>query len=330
MVESDALRRDAQAYADEMGIGIEEAMRRLALQDPIGELNATLAARESATFGGLWVEHEPEYKVVVLFTRNGEETIRPLVAGGPLAEIVEVRVADATLGELIAAQSEASRIIDRLGIAVNSAVDVKRNRVEIWTTNSAKLARNLSDAGLQLPLHVELITVSTLASPESDPTPTPEPIEAASAASLQAGPTGRDCLQYLDLTVIGSDESARAVVTYYQCGAMHVDSTGRYPSGTASIIVSGDAPLRLRLGADDTPTSVEIRLYAGAGKYGSFGRWPDDLPGDEAAVDTHRPKPALEVVYDPTVPPGDYSLVIRATWSGERVDVLYSTSIRVD
>ena len=78
-VETDPLCRDAQQYAEEMGVDVEEAMRRLALQDPIGELNATLAARESDTFGGLWVEHQPEYKVVVLFTRNGEETLRPLV-----------------------------------------------------------------------------------------------------------------------------------------------------------------------------------------------------------------------------------------------------------
>ena len=157
------------------------------------------------------------------------------------------------------------------------------------------------------------------------PTPT-----APIPAEPQASPSGGDCQQYLELTVLASGEVEKAVVTYYRCDAMYVDSTGRSPSRTPSISVSSDAPLGLRLGADHQPTSVEIRLYAGGGKSGSFGLWPDELPGGEEPADTHQPEPSLEFVYDPAVPSGEYSLVVRATWSGLPVDVLYATSIRVD
>ena len=330
MIETDALRQDAQQYAEDFGVDVEEAMRRLALQDPIGELNATLTARESDTFGGLWVEHEPECKVVVLFTRNGEETLRPLVEGGPLADIVEVRIVEATMAELIAVQSETSRIIDRLGIAVMSGVDVKGNRVEIRTTDVAGLARALSDAGVQLPLHVELIAVSALASPESVPTASPDALATITPVAPQTGPPAGDCQGYLELTVSGNGQAEEAVVTYYRCGAMYVDSTGRSPSRTPSISVSSDALLSLSLGADQPPTLVEIRLYVGTGKSGWFGRWPDELPGGEAPADTRKPSPAVDLEYDPAVPPGEYSLVVRAIWSGLHVDVFYATSIRVD
>lgn len=64
----EALRRDVQQYAEEMGVSLDEAMRRFQYMDDIGELNATLNAHEQDTFAGLWVEHQPEFRVIVLFT----------------------------------------------------------------------------------------------------------------------------------------------------------------------------------------------------------------------------------------------------------------------
>jgi hypothetical protein len=82
---------------------------RLALQDEIGELGAALEANEADTFAGLWIEHEPEYRVVVAFVGDaGEEVIRPYLQTYPaLADIIELRTAQYTLAELLAAQQEA-------------------------------------------------------------------------------------------------------------------------------------------------------------------------------------------------------------------------------
>jgi hypothetical protein len=74
---SDALRRDAQAMAEDMGIPVDEALRRMQYQDDIGNLQVALTANEPETFAGLWIEHQPEYRIVVQFTRDGEQTIRP-------------------------------------------------------------------------------------------------------------------------------------------------------------------------------------------------------------------------------------------------------------
>jgi hypothetical protein len=65
-------------------------------------------------------------------------------------------------------------------------------------------------------------------------------------------------------------------------------------------------------------------------KYGSFWRWPEHLPGGEAPLDIHQPEPSSEFEYDPPVSPGDYSLVIWASWTGDSADVFYATSIRVE
>jgi hypothetical protein len=156
---SDALRRDAEAMAEDLGISVDEAIHRLKLQDPIGTLGAELERLEADTFAGLWIQHEPEYRVVVAFTRNGEETIQPYVEDTPLADLIEVRTAKATYEELKAAQQEAHRLLDELGLSSASGINIEENRVEVYVTDRSLFDTTLREANIQLPDHVEVITI---------------------------------------------------------------------------------------------------------------------------------------------------------------------------
>ena len=69
-VDEDAVAQDAVMYAADQGVDLDEAIRRLQLQDPIGELDAELTENERDTFGGLLIQHAPEFRVVVRFTRG--------------------------------------------------------------------------------------------------------------------------------------------------------------------------------------------------------------------------------------------------------------------
>lgn len=156
---SDALRRDAEAMAEQLDISVDEAIRRAMLQDPIGTLGAELERQEADTFAGLWIQHEPEYRVVVAFTRNGEKTIRRYVENAPLAKLIEVRGAEATLAELQAIQEEAHRLLEELGLSVSSGINVQENRVELYVTDRPLFDATLQEANAQLPGHVEVITI---------------------------------------------------------------------------------------------------------------------------------------------------------------------------
>ena len=156
---SEALRRDAEAYARQFGVTAEEAITRMRYQDGIGELNAALQANEADTFGGLWIEHQPEYRVVALFTRNGKRTIRPYLAGKPYAHLVEVRKARYTLVELESIQSQATRELAKLDFGVNVLLDVSRNRVEVTVSDREWFESELRNAGVRLPDGVELAVV---------------------------------------------------------------------------------------------------------------------------------------------------------------------------
>jgi len=156
---SDALLQDASHYAADVGVDLDEAVRRLQAQDMIGELGAELEANEQPTFGGLWIQHKPEYKVVVAFIRDGEETVRPYIQGTSLADMVEVREVEATLAELREAQREAGAILSQLGIRASSGIDITNNVVQMYLSESEneELDAGLKDSGLKLPNKVEVV-----------------------------------------------------------------------------------------------------------------------------------------------------------------------------
>ena len=171
---SDALRRDARMYAAEWGIGLDEAVRRLQLQDTIGEFGAALEKNESDTFAGLWIKHGSgvnDFGAVVRFTRDGDRTLQrygQYVANGPLAGIVEMRSADETLAELRAKRNQVVTSLKPLGIPVESATNVQENKAEVYVVDKKRLESAMSAANVELPDKVDLIKVEGLSKPMAE------------------------------------------------------------------------------------------------------------------------------------------------------------------
>lgn len=157
--DADPLTRDAGQYASAMGVDASEAMRRLKLQVHIGDLNARLTKNEPDSFGGLWVQHQPEYRVFALFTRGGEAKIQEYTAGGPLSGMVGTRTAKVTLTELVDARTQAARMAGRLGIAAHSAINILEGNAELYVLDAAHLDAALQKAAARLPDHVKVVQV---------------------------------------------------------------------------------------------------------------------------------------------------------------------------
>jgi hypothetical protein len=155
----EVMRRDAQEYARMFGISEEQALQEMRYQDGVGDLNAALEANEADTFGGLWIEHEPSYRVIVLFTRNGEKTLRPYLKGKSFAPLVEVRAARYTWADLQAIQAQAAHELGKLDFHVSVSASVQNNRVEVPVSDRAWFESELHRVGAQLPEGVELVVV---------------------------------------------------------------------------------------------------------------------------------------------------------------------------
>jgi hypothetical protein len=153
----EAIRRDAQAYAEQMGVTLEEAIIRLNRQNEgaIGELGNELERHEAATFAGLWLQHQPEYRVVVAFTRDGEETIRRYVAANSdLFPLIELRAAQYSLAQLKADQRTTAQMMETAGLSAAISIDLIENRVVVYATDRAAFDASLSAAGATLPASV--------------------------------------------------------------------------------------------------------------------------------------------------------------------------------
>ena len=163
--ENDALRIDAQYYARDFGVSVDEAVCRLALQGEVGPLGPALRSGEPETYGGLWIHHEPDFGVTVLFTENPEATLAPYVVDHPLHGIIKARKAEASLRYLEQAQNRAHALASATGITVESGINVPENRVELYVIDVKGLTRALKEAGSRLPDHVKIIKVDQHSSP---------------------------------------------------------------------------------------------------------------------------------------------------------------------
>ena len=197
-ITSDALGVDAQAYASDYNVTVEEARRRLTLQGSVGPLQKDLIDNESATFAGLWIQHEPEFRIVTNFTQDAEATVMPHVTGGPLADLVDARTADTTLASLKAIQLSAHSLVKSQRTAVESGINIVQNHVELYVVKGALSDALLSSLRAQLPNKAQLIEVNKLSEPvanihaglELDPDVGPEPCTSGFSVEHSNGTKG--------------------------------------------------------------------------------------------------------------------------------------------
>lgn len=138
------------------------------MQDTIGDLEEQLVSNESDTFAGLWIQHEPEYKVVVNFTENGDSTIISYVNGSDLKDMVEVRAASNTLVALQQARTTAKANGNSVNTKTESDINVFENKVELFVLDKANFESRLAEEGIVLPDAVRTIEVPKFSKTEAN------------------------------------------------------------------------------------------------------------------------------------------------------------------
>ena len=129
LTEEEALRKDAQGYAEALGLSVDEAIRRSHAMDRIGEPAETLAASAPDRFAGGWFEHTPQFRAVILF--KGAEAL-PAAAVTSIASDADVAVvlgASASLEELLAGQERVSTEAATQFPSMGLGLDIERNEL---------------------------------------------------------------------------------------------------------------------------------------------------------------------------------------------------------
>ena len=154
-----------------IGPRIEPGPRPAPPENDIGTVNAALQEKEAATFAGIWIQHQPDYRVVVAFTRNAAATLakytkdplfKPLDRPGP------------TLRELRATQDRLMKLFSERGYRWSGAgAREDQGVVEITLAQEAAPIRAAAARGeFELPSWVRLVE------PRPLPFPAPPPARA--------------------------------------------------------------------------------------------------------------------------------------------------------
>lgn len=135
----EALHVDAAEYAEDQNVSIDEAIRRLELQGDIGKLDAELTTKEPDTYAGLWIQHKPEFGVIVNMTESAEK-VSDYTKGTSLAELTEIRKATKSLKQLEADQNLTNDVLHTLKLPFESGINVFENRAELYVLDEEQLS----------------------------------------------------------------------------------------------------------------------------------------------------------------------------------------------
>lgn len=108
MTAAEDVARDSVGYAESHGVTQEEAARQGRLEVEMGPSTRALREALPSRFAGIWLEHEPEHRVVAWYTgsEEGLEAVREIAASAPMTVFIKTGAAH-TLAELLDAATRA-------------------------------------------------------------------------------------------------------------------------------------------------------------------------------------------------------------------------------
>jgi hypothetical protein len=166
--ETELSNPDAEIYAKNAGISLDEANRQFRISDTAGILQADLIANEADTFAGLWIEHSPKFRVVVLFTGKAHKTIEPYLEKeyltDELAAVLDLRKAKVSLAELERVHQALFSSLTDLRIRFELELNMMENNIKLSVGEDDKPNFDLAvqSGSLQIPNYVIIETIPQL------------------------------------------------------------------------------------------------------------------------------------------------------------------------
>ena len=129
-------------YADAFKLDYDEAERRLDLQARMSVVE--LGISEDEAYFASWMQHEPEFGLVVSFTTaDSEERIRKYLADVDWANLVTVVQSDMTRQEIADLREKIETEARKTGIQFGSGIYYPTGKVRLYTEKSNELRMEL-------------------------------------------------------------------------------------------------------------------------------------------------------------------------------------------
>ena len=162
--DNDPAMLDYVMMAVHLDISVEEAQRREEIEDSFRGLGSRLEAEEPETFGGLWLQQQQPFRVVVAFTRDGEETLTRYISKEQMQYVLVLEVAY-SYAELRHFHDIVAHALREREVLFNYWTDVMNNKVCFRVADRTAIDEAVAAGTLTIPEAVE-IRVGPLVTPD--------------------------------------------------------------------------------------------------------------------------------------------------------------------
>jgi hypothetical protein len=162
---------EAQWYAEEYQLTLDQALYRMHQMELISSLNHQLLTEEGESFGGLWLIHEPELRLHIAFTENGEATAKHYINPDmhkDLRKIAVIEYAPISYQELLREHKAADSMLKSIGVDHDILLDVTTSSNILLVLDSDELYATMKSTANELPSSVRVVEVDQLSAPEAD------------------------------------------------------------------------------------------------------------------------------------------------------------------
>lgn len=120
--------RFVEDYAATRGISTAEARHQLSVSDEAIEVKLQAEQKYPETFGGLYIQNRPNYRVIVKFSRDAEASLRTLTTTPAFVAVQSLH----SIQELEAKGREIKALLDAEGIESSTNVDPQETQLRVW------------------------------------------------------------------------------------------------------------------------------------------------------------------------------------------------------
>jgi heat shock protein HslJ len=200
--EDDAIRRDAEMYAELEGVSVDEAIERFEL------MNDAIVENEEA-YAGSWIQHQPEYQFVFAFTENGEEIIAKYVKeDSPLAGKIKILTFKYSYKELEEIRDSITSLMESRGVYSYTDIDMQNNRIDFRFYDKESADEVIRQDESEIPDCVNILQYEGLEIPDSLLTDEDRAIDRSNKDELNWS-------QWWAVTVNGTDVYPETIISMF-------------------------------------------------------------------------------------------------------------------
>ncbi len=159
------MAESADIYAADFDIPHEEALKRLAIQEQLGNIEQLITEGNPNSFASLYIEHNPEYRIVVMSTLKDPTVMQAYFDTLEYDVPLSFKTVDNALIDLEKLQADTAAQLYNASIDADMNINIHQNRVEVYVTDINLFKQQTTQSNITLPITIHIEQTESLLTP---------------------------------------------------------------------------------------------------------------------------------------------------------------------